>query len=184
MLGVHVRKFGEGGEHRGRQNIKNILCCFRTRQLQGRVTLMILSKLINTLLMLLKLSHGWRKKSQLSPVMTMAKMRTVHRYEIHLDAWCVGSFICSFANSYILFSSSRHCWPNMLPSCQTWELMELKSMDYENKVKTARSVLWSDFLLDCKFNSASWDIDLLFSSVLRMPMIFFRWKKVVFLLMS
>lgn len=58
MLGVHLRKFGEGGEHRGRQNIKNILCCFRTRQLQGRVTLMILSKLINTLLMLLKLSHG------------------------------------------------------------------------------------------------------------------------------
>lgn len=93
-------------------------------------------------------------------------------------------FVCSFANSYILFSSSRHCWPNMLPSCQTWELMELKSMDYENKVKTARSVLWSRFLLDCKFNSASWDIDLPFSSVLRMPMIFFRWKKVVFLLMS
>ena len=89
-------------------------------------------------------------------------------------------FICSFANSYILFSSSRHCWPNMLPSCQTWELMELKSMDYENKVKTARSVLWSLFLLDCKFNSASWDIELPFSSILRMPMIFFRRKKSCF----
>lgn len=92
LLGVHVRKFWEGGEHKGRQNINNILCCFRTRQLQGRVTLMILSKLINTLLMLLKLSHGWRKKSQLSPVTTTAKMRTVHRYEIHLNPWCLGSF--------------------------------------------------------------------------------------------
>lgn len=95
MLGVHVRKFWGGGEHKGRQNIKNILCCFRTRQLQGRVTLMILSKLINTLLMLLKLSHGWRRKSQLSPVMTMAKMRTVHRYEIHLDA-CMMSWFFLF----------------------------------------------------------------------------------------
>lgn len=92
MLGVHVRKFWEGGEHKGGQNIENILCCFRTRQLQGRVTLMILSKLINTLLMLLKLSRGWRKKSQLSPVMTMAKTRTVHRYEMHLHVWCLGSF--------------------------------------------------------------------------------------------